>query len=60
MNGTCTFDIARVLGYSGFCTGMTPVVGSTVDLMEPGKRSGTDTDFEGKMRSDMDPLELRL
>ena len=60
MNGTCTFDIARALDYSGFCTGMTPVVGSTVDLTKPGKRSDTDTDFEGKMRSDMDPIESRL
>ena len=60
MNGTCTFDIARALDYSGFCTGMTLVVVSTVDLTEPDMRSGTDTDFEENIRSDMDPIESRL
>ena len=55
MNGSCTFDIARTLGGSGFCTGMTPVA-STAGMME--LDLDMDTGFGGNMRFEMDQLEL--
>lgn len=56
MNYFCTFDIARAVNYSGFCTGVTVVVRSTAGLTEP----STGTGFGGDTRFDMGVLELLL